>query len=270
MFKKYLIIFLLLAAPARAALVTQEVSYQDGDTTLSGYLAYDDALPRAAMPGVVIVHEWWGHNDYARQRADQIARLGYYAFALDMYGKGRMAATPQEAGTLSRPFYDDRALMRARAQAGVNALKGLMLKTTDNANSGDNIAVIGYCFGGTVALELARGGADIRGAVSFHGGLATPDPAKPGAVKARVLALNGGADPLVTQEEKDAFEKEMTDAGVTYKSIDYPGALHAFTNPEATETGRKFNMPVAYNAEADKQSFAELETFLKDLFPATP
>lgn len=244
---------------AQAALVTKEIHYQDGSAALTGYLAYDDSI-KAPAPGVLIVHEWWGHNDYVRSRAEQIARLGYVAFALDMYGTGVKGETPDEASKLSEPFYNDRDLMRRRAMAGLD-----VLRSQPNVDV-KNLGIFGYCFGGTVALELARAGTDLKGVVSFHGGLDTPKPAVPAMVKAQVLALNGGADPFVPQEEKDKFIAEMTAAGVTYRSIDYPGVKHAFTNPAATETGKKYNIPVAYDETADKASWKEMEDFFTLLF----
>ncbi len=252
----------LSGLPARAAIITKETPYKDGNVDLMGYLAYDDTA-KAPAPGVIVVHEWWGQNDYVRRRARELAALGYVAFAVDMYGKSVQADTPEQASALVKPFYADRELMRTRAGAALDALKA-QPQVDQN-----NLAAIGYCFGGTVALELARGGEPLQGVVSFHGGLTAAAPVKPGAVKAEILALNGGADASVTQEDKDAFIKEMTDAGARFKSIDYPGATHAFTNPAATEIGEKFNLPIAYDAEADKKSFAEMQAFLKRIFTPT-
>lgn len=263
-----LALLLLFSAPARAELVAKEIAYKDGDVALTGYYVYDSAFT-APLPGVIVVHEWWGHNDYARRRADQLAGLGYAAFAVDMYGAGKIASNPQEATALSKPFYDDRKLMVSRAQAGLDTL--LAQPQVDKTRLG----AVGYCFGGTVALEMARKGVDLKGVVSFHGGLATPERAEPARVKAQVLALNGGADQMVKQEERDNFVSEMKSAGVTFKTVDYPDALHAFTNPKATEIGERFKIPVAYNADADKKSWAEMETFFARLFkpaaaPETP
>lgn len=250
-----LLLALAFSTPASAAIVTKEVPYKDGETELTGYFAYDDAAT-APLPGVIVVHEWWGHNEYARKRAEMIAGLGYAAFAIDMYGTGKSAATPDEAKSLSSPFYENRALMHSRAVAGLNALKAQ--PQVDAARLG----AVGYCFGGTVALELARRGEDLKGVVSFHGGLSAPERAEPGRVKAQVLALNGGDDPMVRQEEKDNFVAEMKAAGVNFKSIDYPGATHAFTNPKATEIGERFSLPVAYNEAADQKSWEEMKKFL--------
>lgn len=258
-----LILMLLAASPAQAAIVTKEIPYQDGSVSLTGYLAYDDAAPSPA-PGVLVIHEWWGHNNYARMRAEMLAKLGYVAFALDMYGTGVKAEAPDAAQKLSKPFYDDRNLMRSRARAGLNVL------TSQEKVDKTNIGVIGYCFGGTAALELARAGTDVKSVVSFHGGLATTMPAQAGDVKARLLVLNGGADPLVSDKEKQDFINEMTAAKADFRSIDYPGATHAFTNPDATEIGKKFNIPVAYNKDADERSWDEMQRNLADVFKTTP
>lgn len=253
---RFLLFFLLLLVvfPAEAKVITKEFPYKDGDVSLTGYLAYDDSIQTPA-PAVLVVQEWWGVNDYIKGRAEQLAKLGYIAFAPDMYGTGKIAETPDEAKALSAPFYEDRALMRSRALLGLEMLKaqGQVDKT--------KVFAIGYCFGGTVALELARAGADLRGVVSFHGGLATDNPAVPAAVKAQVLALNGGADPFVPQEEKDAFIHEMQAAGVTFRTVEYPGATHAFTNPAATARGEKFGLPLAYDADADRKSWDEMLSF---------
>jgi dienelactone hydrolase len=255
---------ILAAAPARAALVTKEISYKDGDVELLGYFAYDSE--KTPAPGVIIIPEWWGHNDYVRMRAEQLAALGYFAFAVDMYGKGVLAKTPDEATALSKPFYDDRTLMRRRARAGIAELKSLMQSMTVGGSAADKIAAIGYCFGGTVALELARGKEPLKGVVAFHAGLSTPAPAASGSLTGEsVLALNGADDPMSPPDVRAAFVKEMKDGGANIQSIDYPGAKHAFTNPAATEIGQKFGLPVAYDAEADKKSFDEMKAFLVEV-----
>ncbi|MEZ0225381.1 MAG: dienelactone hydrolase family protein [Alphaproteobacteria bacterium] len=261
------VIFALLvifaATPAQAKLVTKDITYKDGDTELTGHFAYDDAA-KAPMPGVVVVHEWWGNNDYSKHRAEQLAGLGYAALAIDMYGSGKMAANPDEAGKMSKPFYDDRSLMLRRAQAGLKTL------TEQPEVDKTRLGVIGYCFGGAVALEMARRGEDVKGVVSFHGNLSSPEAAEAGRVKAQVLVLNGGDDKFVSQQERDNFAKEMTAAGVTYRTVDYPGATHAFTNPAATETGKKFKLPIEYNESADKQSWDEMKKFFERLLAEKP
>jgi dienelactone hydrolase len=250
-----LILFCSLSFPAAAEIITKEIAYNDGDVQLTGFAAYDDSI-KGFKPGVLIVHEWWGHNDYVRERAKQLAGLGYIAFALDMYGTGVKGETPDAATALSKPFYDDRQLMVERATAGLNVLRSI--PDIDPFR----VAAIGYCFGGTVVLEMARAGAPLSGAVSFHGGLSTPLPAKAGEISTQILALNGGSDPFVPQAEKDAFTKEMTEAKARFQSIDYAGATHAFTNPAATDIGKKFNIPVAYDEKADKESWEEMKKFL--------
>jgi dienelactone hydrolase len=256
-----LVAALLLAAasPVAAAVVTKDIVYKDGDTELTGHFAYDDQA-KGPMPGVLVIHEWWGNNAYSRRRAEQLAGLGYAAFALDMYGSGKQGATPAEATALSKPFYDDRALMVRRAEAGLAVLE--RQPQVDKTRVG----AIGYCFGGAVALSLARHGDDLKGVVSFHGNLSSPEPAKKGVVKAEVLALNGADDKFVSAAEKDGFDKEMTAAGVKHLSVDYPGATHAFTNPAATDMGKEFNIPIAYNESADRQSWDEMKGFFARLF----
>jgi dienelactone hydrolase len=244
-------IFLLYAAlPARAELKSQMVEYKQGDATLEGYLSYDDQFT-GQRPGILVVHEWMGLNDYAKSRADQLAQLGYVAFAADIYGKGVRPTTPQEAGVESGKYKSDRPLLRSRVLAGLE-----VLKAQPNVNS-SRLAAIGYCFGGTAVLELARSGADVKAIVSFHGGLSTPTPQDAKNIKAQILALHGADDPFVKPEEVAAFVKEMKDANVKYTLIKYPGAVHGFTNPANTGA-----LPGAlYNAEADKKSWQEMKTF---------
>jgi len=242
-------VVLAAAGAARAGLRAGNVEYKHGDVTLEGYLAYDDAM-EGQRPGVVVVHEWYGVNDYVKGRARQLARLGYVALAIDMYGKGRRAKTRAEAARLSGALRKDRKLMRARARAGLEALKRHRL--TNRAR----LAAIGFCFGGTTALELARGGADLDVVVSFHGGLGTPLPAKAGEIKAKVLVLHGAADPHVTAEEVAAFRKEMTAAKADWQMISYGGAVHAFTNPDA---GNDPSTGAAYDAKAARRSWAAMQ-----------
>lgn len=246
---------LLWGAPlASAAPHSQTVEYRDGDAVLEGYLAYDDSI-QTPRPGILVVHEWKGLNDYAKRRADQLGELGYVAFAADMYGKGVYAKDHDEAAKLSGIYRNDRALMRARVTAALDELKSLPQADPKR------LAAIGYCFGGMSVLELARSGADVRGVVSFHGGLSTPNPEDAKQIKGRILALHGADDRFVKPEEVAAFEKEMKDAGVAYKLIKYPGAVHAFTVAEA---GNDPSTGMAYNAEADQASWAELVKFLAE------
>ncbi len=237
------------------ALAGEEVTYSANGTTLKGYIAHP-AAGGGKRPGVLVVHEWWGNNDYTRKRADMLAQLGYVALALDMYGDGKIATHPKDAGTFSGAVRKDMETAEKRFRAAMSLLK------SQSDVDGSRIAAIGYCFGGGIVLEMARRGVDLDGVVSFHGSLPTQTPAKAGGVKAKVLVLNGEADTFIKPEHIDAFKKEMAAASVDYRFINYPGAVHAFTNPDATENGKKFNIPLAYDANADKQSWDEMQRFL--------
>jgi dienelactone hydrolase len=247
---------LLTAATARAAVKTKEISYRDGGKELLGFLAYDDART-GKRPGVLIVHEWTGHNPYVRARAKQLAKLGYVAFALDMYGKGVLAKSPQEAARMAAPFKKDRKMMRARATAGLNVLREQPHVETRR------LAAIGYCFGGTTVLELARGSADLAGVVSFHGDLSNPNLEDAKAIKAKVLALHGADDPFVPPEQVAAFEAEMRKAGADWQLVKYGDAVHSFTNPGAGDDKKR---GAAYNGRADRRSFRAMLDFFDEIF----
>lgn len=249
----------LVGALAQAAVKGEVVQYKVGDQVFKGYIAFDDAT-KNKRPGVLVVHEWWGHNEYARKRARMLAELGYTALALDMYGDGKQAHHPDDAGKFAGEVRKDMEGAKARFVAAEDLLK--KHATVDS----HKIAAIGYCFGGAVVLQMARAGLDLQGVVSFHGSLGTPSPAVKGMVKAKVLVANGADDSFVKPEEIDAFKKEMEVAGVDYKFINYAGAKHSFTNTDADEYAKKFNMPIAYNAEADTQSWAEMQAFFKKIF----
>jgi dienelactone hydrolase len=253
-------VMLLTPGTALAALRTQTVEYKHGDTVLEGYLAYDDAAvgPR---PGVVIVHDWTGHNAYARRRAEQVAGLGYVAFAIDMYGKGVRAKTPADGPKLAAPFKSDRALMRARAGAGLDVLK--KLPQVDPRR----IAAMGYCFGGTAALELARAGNDLAGVVSFHGDLSSPHPNDAKNIKAKVLALHGADDPFVPRKDVAAFEDEMTKGHVDWQLVVYGDAVHSFTNRDA---GSDKARGAAYNEKADRRSWEAMKSFFREVLADRP
>jgi dienelactone hydrolase len=252
------LLMLLAAAPASAAIKGEEIQYKSGGVAMRGYIAWDDAI-KGKRPGVLVVHEWWGHNDYARRRARMLAELGYTALALDMYGEGKQAHHPDDAGKMSGVIGKNLPLARKRFDAARAAL------TKHASVDPKRIAAIGYCFGGTVVLQMARLGEPLVGVASFHGNLATDAPAKPGMVKARVLVLTGADDPFVPPEQVEAFRKEMDAAGAKYEVVVYPGAKHSFTNPDADEYGRKFNLPLAYNESADKESWAALKKFLAEI-----
>jgi dienelactone hydrolase len=249
----------LLSISAQAAIKGEEVSYKVGDATMKGYLAYDDATT-AKRPGILVVHEWWGHNEYARKRARMLAEMGYTALAVDMYGDGKTAAHPDDAGKFATEANSNPDERRARFVAAQTLLENHP-SVAKNAT-----AAIGYCFGGGVVLNMAREGLGLKGVASFHGSLSTNNPAQSGKIKARVLVLNGEDDPMAPAQTVADFKKEMDSAGVNYKFVNYPGVKHSFTNPEADKFGAQFNMPLAYNAEADKASWSELDKFLKSIF----
>ena len=246
--KTILPLFLALAGAVsvQAKLVTQTVAYKQGDATLEGYLAYDDSVA-GARPGVLVVHQWLGLTDYEKHRAEQLAALGYVAFCADIDGKGIHPKNTSEAGAEATKYKTDRALLRARVNAGLDVLKKNKLVDTKR------VAAIGYCFGGTTVIELARCGADLAGVVSFHGGLDSPTPADGKNIKCKVLACHGADDP---------FEKEMRDAGVDWRLIKYGGAVHSFTQPDPG-----FSNPGAkYNERADRRSWADMKSFFAELF----
>ncbi len=249
---------LMVAAAAKTAIRTQALDYHQEDATLEGYLAYDDRV-KGQRPGVLVVHEWWGINEYIRRRAEQLASLGYAAFAADIYGKGNRAKTREEAMALAGKFRSgtDRALMRARVNAGLEELKKSPLVDRKR------VAAIGYCFGGAVVLELARSGAELAGVVSFHGGLATPNPDDAKNIKAKVLVLTGADDPSVKPEQVTAFEDEMRHAGVDWQLVTYGHAVHGFTNPD---NGTDNTRGVAYNEKADKRSWRAMKDFFEEIF----
>ena len=260
--KKVLITLLLLCCwslPALGAIVGEPVSYEAEGLTMKGYLAYNDSIA-GKRPGILVVHEWWGHNEYTKQRAAMLAELGYTALALDMYGEGKVAAHPDDAGKFAAEVRQNMGVATERFKAALQVLKNH--PTVDP----DHIAAIGYCFGGGVVLQMAREGLDLDAVVSFHGALATDRPAAPGAVKARILVCDGADDKLVGPDQVKAFHLEMRKAGVDYKFISYPGAKHSFTNPAADIYAEKFGLPVGYNAEADHRSWQDMQDFLKETF----
>ncbi len=245
----------LEAASQKAGITAKQAEYTAEGGSMQGYLAYDGNI-RGRRPGILIVPEWWGVNDYARRRARMLAELGYTALVVDMYGNGKEAANPEEAEKLSSEVMKNKTLAEGRFMAALAFLRGQ--PTVDP----QRVVAIGYCFGGGVVLDMARWGVDLKGVVSFHGILTTVDPAKPGGVKAKILILTGADDSFVPPKQVEAFKKEMTDAGADYKFIAYAGATHAFSNPDSTANGKKFNIPIAYNAKADKESWQEMKKFL--------
>ncbi len=246
----------MCALSTLAAIQTKTIEYKQGDTTLEGVLFWDDAVT-TKRPGVLIVHQWLGITGYEKHRAEMLAQLGYVAFCADIYGKGVRPKDTTESSVLARQYKTDRALLRARVNAGLEALR-----KSDLVDS-KRIAAIGYCFGGTTVIELARSGADLAGVVSFHGGLDSPTPGDGRNIKGKVLACHGADDPFVQAKDLTAFEQEMRDNKVDWQLIAYGGAVHSFTQPMA---GNDNSKGAAYNERADKRSWEAMKQFLNELF----
>ena len=251
---------LSIAGPAFAAIKEMPVTYKDGETTMKGFVVYDTAK-KGKRPGIVMVHEWWGITKHMHNEAHRLARNGYTAFLADMYGDGKTADNPEDAGALSGSVMKNPQEMEARFEAARQELA--KQPTVDPAR----IGAVGYCFGGAVVLNMARAGADLDGVVGFHAslGLNTPAPA-PGTVKAKVLVLNGADDPFVKKEQYATLKGDMDAAKADYRVIEYPGAVHAFTNPEATALGKKFNLPLRYDAKVNKEAEGEASKFFAAVF----
>ena len=239
-----------------AQVKSETIDYKHGDVALQGYLAWNPAVT-GKRPAVMIIHEWRGHGDYVRRRADQLAKLGYLAFAADMYGKGVFAKDHDEAGKLAGAFFGDRGRMRDRAKAGYDVL--LKHPLCDSSK----VAAMGYCFGGTTALEMGRAGLDLRGIATFHANLTNPAPADAKNIKGKVIVFHGLDDNFVPKPVVDAFNEEMKNAKVDYQFVGFSGAVHSFTVKEAGDDPSK---GMAYNEKADKRSWAMLEGFLKEIF----
>lgn len=252
----FLTAILLAATASLAEIRTMSVSYREGSTPLQGFMAYDAKI-KGKRPGVLIVHDWNSIDNYERGRARQLARMGYVAFAVDIYGKGVRPKNAQESGAQAGKYRNNRALLRKRILAALAELR------RNEMVDGTKIAAIGYCFGGTTVLELARSGADIDGVVSFHGGLGTPNPEDAKNIKARVLVCHGDVDPNVPDTEVQAFLKEMRDAKVDYQFISYANAVHSFTEPNA---GNDPSRGQAYNRQADLSSWQHMKTFFREIF----
>jgi dienelactone hydrolase len=235
----------------------QIITYSVGNIDYKGFLAYVENL-KGTRPAILIVPEWWGLNDYTKMRARKLAELGYVAFAVDMFGNGKIAENPTEAQSLTKSFYSNPQLSKLILEAALVKIKAL--KETD----GSKILAIGYCFGGSVVLNCAKLGMDFKGVVSFHGGLKGV-PADKNLLKAKILVCHGGDDKFVSQSDVNTFKHHLDSIGADYKLIVYPNATHAFTNPASTETGKKFNMPIAYNEKADKDSWNDMKLFFKSI-----
>jgi dienelactone hydrolase len=244
-----------MIANANAAVKEEPVTYTDGEATMKGFIVYDDAT-QGKRPGIVMVHEWWGITKHIHNEAHNFAQQGYTVFIADMYGDAKTADNPTDAGALSGGVMKTPAVMESRFKAAQTEL------AKQASVNPQHIGAVGYCFGGAVVLNMARAGADLDAVAGFHAslGLNTPAPA-PGTVKAKVLILNGADDPFVKQEQYAALKKDFDAAKVDYRIIEYPGAVHAFTNPEATELGKKFNLPLRYDAKVNEEAQAEATKF---------
>jgi dienelactone hydrolase len=249
------ILVLICTMTTRAAIHTETVEYKQGDTTLEGVLVYDDAI-QGKRPGVLVVHQWFGLTDYEKRRATMLAQLGYVAFCADIYGKDARPKDVNEAGAQAGKYKSDRQLLRARVNAALDVLK------KNNLVDAKKIAAIGYCFGGTTVIELARSGAELNGIVSFHGGLDSPTPADGKNIKCKVLALAGADDPFQKPEDLTAFESEMRDNKVDWQIAFYGGAVHAFTQPDPGFV----NAGAKYNEKADKRSWEAMKQFFAEIF----
>lgn len=256
---KWIVFALLLPMLSAAEIVTWDLRYEHDGAVLSGLIAWDNSAA-GKRPGVLVVHEWWGHNDYARDRAKQLAELGYVALALDMYGDGKIADHPKDAGAFAKSVMSNMELMRGRFQAAHAQLRQHPLVDADAT------AAIGYCFGGAVVLHMARLGSDLKGVVSFHGSLGTQHPAQAGKVSPRILVCHGDADTFISDEQIAAFKKEMAEAKADMTFKTYADARHSFTNPDATANGERLGIPIAYQEAADKQSWADMRAFFTQIF----
>jgi dienelactone hydrolase len=257
--KLMLSLFLLLPLAAQAAIVSKTVEYEADGVKMKGYMAYDDAI-KGKRPGVLVVHEWWGLNDYAKKRANMLAEAGYVALAVDMFGDGKTADNPKDAGAMAGSVKKNPPVERARFAAAQKFLgKQPLVKR-------GQIAALGYCFGGGIVLNMARSGEPLKGVVSYHGILATDVSVKPGDIKAKVRVFTGEADPMVPPEQVDAFKTEMANAKADWQLVSYPGVKHTFTNPEADVYAAKFGLPLKYDAHADQSSWAHTLDFLSSVF----
>jgi dienelactone hydrolase len=236
----------------------ENVSYTVNGITFKGFIAYDENL-KGKRPAILVVHEWWGLNDYAKMRARKLAGLGYIAMATDMFGDGKNAANPTQAQELTAPYYKDPALLKSRLDAALKKLKEY--PQTDP----ENVGAIGYCFGGYVVLNYAKLGADLRGVVSFHGGLGGA-PVDKKLLKADILVCHGASDKFVSQKDAESFKHKLDSIGANNTLKIYPNATHAFTNPDATKIGKQFSMPIEYNPQADIDSWNDMKVFFEKTF----
>ncbi len=261
-YSSFLITILLLSnSNLHAEIKSETIKYEVGGQPFQGTLSYDDSI-KGKRPGVLVVHEWWGHNAYANKRAEMLAKLGYTAFALDMYGTGKVADHPEDAKKFMEATLADMKVAEARFNA---ALKLLQQQSTVEAGK---IAAIGYCFGGGLVLHMAKVNPDLAGVVSYHGALGVAANTQPVSmpVKTKIMVFNGADDPFITKEQIAAFNQDMKSIGADYEFIDYPGVKHGFTNPEADTFAKRFNMPLAYDEKADNDSWEQTQGFFKKIF----
>ncbi len=257
----FVMAMMLIGQAVHAEIKSETVKYEVNGQPFEGTLSYDNSI-EGKRPGVLVVHEWWGHNAYANKRAEMLTKLGYTAFALDMYGAGKVASHPDDAKKFMEATLADMKVAEARFNA---ALKLLKEQPTVEA---DKIAAIGYCFGGGMVLHMAKVNPDLAGVVSYHGALGIAANTKPIAtpIKTKIMVFNGADDPFVTKEQIDTFKQDMKTIGADYEFIDYPGVKHSFTNPDANDFGKKFNMPLVYDEKADKDSWEKTQGFFKKIF----
>lgn len=242
----------------KISLKEEVVTYAADGVTMKGFVVYDNNK-KGTRPAILVVPEWWGLNDYAKMRARELAKLGYIAMAVDIFGDGKTADNPKDAGALAGPFYQNPQSAKTRIEAAIEKIK------TFSQTDANNIGAVGYCFGGGTLLNIVRLGTNLKGIVSFHGSL-IGTPLKKELVTSKILVCHGGADPFVPKAQADQFKHEMDSANVAYTFKEYAGATHAFTNPNSTAVGLKFNIPIAYNEAADKASWVEMKKFFKALF----
>jgi dienelactone hydrolase len=257
-----LLFSLLLINPVYAEIHAEAIEYQAGELTLNGFIAYDSSHENL-RPGILVVHEWWGHNEYARNRAKMLAELGYVALAVDMYGEGKATQHPKEAAEFMQAVMKNKDVAAERFNAALETLKQHPMLQDGQ------IAAIGYCFGGAVVLEMARRGMDLAAVASFHGSLATDNPAQADKIKAKIIVFHGEDDSLIPPESVAAFKEEMAAAEVDLTFINYPGVQHSFTNPDADKFAAEYDLPLAYDADADQDSWQNLQEFLSSIFQAS-
>jgi dienelactone hydrolase len=240
------------------SVVGEEVSYSAGDLTMNGYIAYDENM-EGERPGILVVHEWWGHDEHARNSAEKLAELGYVALAVDMYGDGRMADHPEDAMQFSGEVMGNFENANERFTAAMETLRNHSMV------NGEQIGAIGYCFGGSVILAMAHSGADLDGIVAFHAGLQLPVMPEE-EIDTEILILNGADDPMVSEEDIENLTSAYDEMGTSYEFVNYEGATHAYTNPAADSLGQEFDLPLAYNADVDEQSWERMKQFFDELF----